>query len=498
MNLLKKGILVFLVTGVIVSCEDNDELNNPDGNITGTGLTEISFPLKTLAVVSDEKTGGDGTIVTVTPQGFGVDYYEVDFGDPNSTADVITISDIAFRGSAIYDYPNESKTATYTITVTAKSNKGLADVAQTKDITLTHSVQSIDTSPDSPTEEGRNNMFSIYTNGFEYEGSLVSYAAGTSATGGSEVALASGNAILEFSRLGSDAGALKLGGNIVTADAFASGIGVNNIHFDVHSNFATGINVLKLTLVDNTNSVNYVIDGIALTDGECVSLDYDLATDFSAPVVQFDEIKFEVGTGGSANDHATLNVDNIYMPRVDRTTILNGDFNSKQDFWKWAVFTDGETNPFGSSSDGSWTNYDGTSNGSKTPGAKWSSSQSGGALRTSTSRYAYQALTLTPNTSYTLEYEYAIKSDSSDKEPVGGRRIEAVILDQHYVDGAKAASNVSSNLGSHVGTIAEGKFNATRGTKVLIPFTTNSSGEIAVMFYAVTPQDSWIDNVKVY
>ena len=42
------------------------------------------------------------------------------------------------------------------------------------------------------------------------------------------------------------------------------------------------------------------------------------------------------------------------------------------------------------------------------------------------------------------------------------------------------------------------KFSATRSTKVLIPFTTDSNGEVAIMFYAVTPVDAWIDNVKVY
>lgn len=497
MNLFKKGILAFILSSVFVSCEDNDSLINPDKDFKGTGLTEITFPIQTLSVKSDESVG-DGTIVTVTPQGLGVDYYVVDFGDPNSTSDVVTITDTAFRGSAVYDYPNEVAQVNYTITVTAKSNRGLADVTLTKNITVTHTVKSIDTSPDSPTEQGRNNIFSVFSNGFEHNGSFVSYNAGTSATGGSEVALASGNSILEFSRLGANAGTLALSNEVVIADAFASGIGVNNIHFDVHSNFQTGIDVLKITLVDNTNSVNYVIDGIDLTDGQWTSFDYNLATDFSAPVIQFDEIKFEVGTGGSAKDHATINVDNIYMPRTDRSSILNGDFNGGQNFWKWGVFTDGETNPYGSSSDGSWTNYDGTDNGSKTKGAKWTSSQSGGYLQSASSRYAYQGLTLMPNTSYTLEYEYAIKSDSSSNEPIGGRRVEAVVLDKHYVDGADAVNGINSNLGSHVGTIAEGKFSATVGTKVLIPFTTNSSGKIAVLFYAITPVDAWIDNVKVY
>jgi len=250
-------------------------------------------------------------------------------------------------------------------------------------------------------------------------------------------------------------------------------------------------------LVNGDNGDEYVIDGIDLTDGAWKGLDYNLATDFSAPVVQIDEIKFELGTGGTANDHATINVDNVYLSKDPSATILNGGFDLSTAQWRFATFTEGTTTPFGSSSDGSWTNYDGTDNGSKTRGAKWTSSQSGGPLQSSSSRYAYQALTLTPNTSYTLEYEYTIKSDSAN-DPIGGRRIVGVVLDGHYIDGADAVDDISSNLGNHVGTIAEGKFSASVGTTVQIPFTSNDSGEVAVLFYAVTPKDAWIDNVKVY
>jgi hypothetical protein len=492
MNLLKKGIFALLITGLIVSCEEDDSISAPIEGDTGTGLTEITFPgIPTSSV----KASGDGTIITVRPQGLGVDSYVVDFGDPDSTSDIVTITEDA--GTASYDYPNNLSEVTYTITVTAKSDKGFSEVVQTRNVTVTHEFESIDTAPASPTEEGRNNIFSIYTDGFEFDGSFVSYNAGNPASGGSEVALDSGNSILEFSRLGSDVAVLELD-EVVIADAFDTGIGVSDIHFDINSNFETGLDILKITLVDNANSIDYVLDGIDLTDGEWASFDYDLATDFSAPVLQFDEIKLELGTGGTANDHATIYVDNIYMVRGDRTAILNGDFDGGQDFWKWGVFTNGETNPYGSSSDGSWTNYDGTDNGSKTKGAKWSSSQSGGSLRSSNSRYASQGLTLTPNTDYILEYEYAIKDDSSSNEPLEGRQIVGLVLENHYVDGADAVDDITSNIGVHIGTIAEGKFSDTRGTTVQIPFTSNSSGEISVMFYAVTSVDGWIDNVKVY
>ena len=145
-----------------------------------------------------------------------------------------------------------------------------------EDITVNHEVQSINTSPVSPDEQGRNNVFSIFSNGFDHEGSFISYATGTSITGAAEVVLDSGNSILQISRLGTADGVLKLGDNVVIADVFASGIGVNNIHFDIHSNFETGIDVLKLTLVDTVNDSEYTIDGIELTDGEWVSFDYNL------------------------------------------------------------------------------------------------------------------------------------------------------------------------------------------------------------------------------
>jgi hypothetical protein len=490
MNLLKKGIFALLITGLIVSCEEDDSITTPIEGNTGTGLTEITFPgIPTSSV----KASGDGTIITIRPQGLGVDYYVVDFGDPDSTSDIVTITEDA--GTASYDYPNNLEEVTYTITVTAKSDKGFPEVVQTRNVTVTHEFESIDTAPPSPTAR-RYNVFSIFTDGADVDGTLVGYPIGDAATGGKVVALESGNSILEFSRLGSDTGNLTLKDEVVIADAFTSGVGATNMHFDVHSNFATGIDKLKITLVNGGTEYVFNQD---LTDGEWISLDLDLATDFSAPVVQFDEIIFELGTGGTASDHATINVDNVYLSRMTGSTIINGDFIKKQDFWKWGVFTNGETNPFGSSSDGSFYDIDGNNTGSKTAGAKWSSSQSGGQLRTSSSRYAYQELNLKPNTDYVLEYQYAIRT--GDPQPIGGNRIVGLILDGQYVDGADAVDNISDNLGNHEGFIAEGKFNETTdgaGTVVQIPFTSNDSGEVAVMFYAVTSKDAYIDNVKVY
>jgi len=476
MNILKRGIGILLLVGLMASCED-DEFQRLEPTDTSNGSTTLIFTNITTSV------SGDGTIVTVDPVAVGVDSFVVDFGDGSAP---VTISEV--HGTATHDYSNVAASADYTISVTAKAD-GQSDITDTRDITVTHTVTPISTAPASPTGR-RYNVFTVFADG---------YPTGTSATGGTLVTLDSGNNLTQFSRLGTDSGVLELGDEVVVADAFASGIGSTSIHFDVYSAFATGIDKLKITLVDNANSIDYVIDGLDLTDGEWTSFDFDLAADFSAPVVQFDEVKFELGAGGTARDHASITVDNIYLPRMTGSTIINGDFEDGQDFWKWGTFTDGETNPFGSSSDGSDFDIDGNDTGGKTRGAKWSASQSAGEFRSSSSRFAYQELLLTPGADYVLQYQYAIKDDSGT-DPIGGRRVVGLILDSWYEDGADAADNLGNNLGFNEGFVAEGKFSDTTddfGTLVSIPFTANASGEVGIMFYTVSPKDAYVDNVKV-
>ena len=471
MNLLKKGMSALLLMGLVISCDAEVYVPiSPDAT---------SFDGSTAAVFSSFSTdsSGDGTIVAVTPITVGVDSYVVDFGDGSSAVS-------AAQGETVtHDYSNVDASTDYTISVTA------GGVTKTTDITVDHAVESIGTAPSSP-EGKRYNLLNIFTD---------ASSVGSAGSGGTLVTLDSGNNLLEFSRLHSDTGVVQLSDEVVLADAFYNGVGSSDIHFDVHSKFAEGIDKLKITLVDNTNGVSYVIDDLALTDGEWTGFDLNLTTDFSSPVVQFDEILFEVATNGTAKDHATITVDNIYMSRMTGATILNGDFEDGQDFWKWTTFTDGETNPFGSSSDGSDFDIDGNDTGGKTRGAKWSSSQSAGEFRTSSSRFAYQELILTPGANYILEYQYAIKDDSGT-DPIGGRRVVGLILDEHYDDGADAVDNLGNNLGFDEGFIAEGKFSDTTddfGTLVQIPFTANSSGEVGILFYAVSPKDAFIDNVKV-
>ena len=482
MNILKKGISVLLLAGLIVSCGEDD--------LKPTGLSE------TILSSFSATASGDGTIITVTPVSIGASSYTVDFGDPNSTSDVLTISEQG--GSVSYDYPNEVEEVTYTITVTSASDKGLSPKTITETVTVINAVMSsLSTVPASPNKSNAD-VFALFTDGMDFDGGFLEYRWGEAASGGTLVAV-DDNSVIQLSRLGSSAGVLSMK-SVETANAFGDGIAATHIHFDVHSDFAEGIDKLKVTIKAGDDS--YDIDGLDLTDGDWASFDFELASDFSGAVTAIDKISFELGTGGTAKDHASIHVDNVYLYKTTGSTILNGDFEIEGTYatsqWRFATFTDGNTNPFGSSSDGSDFDIDGNDTGGKTRGAKWSSSQSGGQLASSNSRYAYQALALTPNTDYVLEYQYAIDDDNN--EIIGGRHIVGLILDGHYTDGAEAVNDVNNNLGSHAGYVAEGKFSSSPndyGTFVQIPFTSNESGEVAVMIYSVSPDDAWIDNVRV-
>ncbi len=195
-----------------------------------------------------------------------------------------------------------------------------------------------------------------------------------------------------------------------------------------------------------------------------------------------------------ASDAITINVvvEDVFVAITPE--IINGDFDDGQNDWKFSSFTGGTTSPFNSSGDGSWLNYDGTDNGAKTKGAKWTMSTSAGAYLSANTRYAYQAIVVSPNTDYILEYEYAIKDDGT--QAPGDNRIHGGIIDGHFEDGADAIPNFDAlPLASFVGDMDLGK---TVFTTVEIPFTANASGEVAILIYGVTDVDAYVDNVKVY
>ena len=179
-------------------------------------------------------------------------------------------------------------------------------------------------------------------------------------------------------------------------------------------------------------------------------------------------------------------------PPAINPEIVNGDFESGTSGWKPSGCTDCSTNAFNASSDGSPLNYDGADSGSsKTPGAKYTGSTSAGPSLSSSTRYGYQAIVVTPNTNYILEYEYAIKTDKDDID--GGDRAVISIIDGWYDDAADAAS--STPLVTLEGSKANGKGNFEVVKQV---FSSNASGEIAILMYGITNDELYIDNVKVY
>lgn len=200
-----------------------------------------------------------------------------------------------------------------------------------------------------------------------------------------------------------------------------------------------------------------------------------------------------------ATDVITLNVTVVDVFVAISPEIINGDFSDGQNDWKFSSFTGGTTSPFNSSSDGSNLNYDGSDNGSKTAGAKWTMSTSAGVYFSSNSRYAYQAIVVSPNTEYVLEYEYSIKTQEEQAGIAeGGNRIVGGILNGHFEDGADAVPDNGNDglyLISHVGSMDLGKGVF---TTVEERFTSNASGEISILIYGVTDVDAYVDNVKVY
>lgn len=580
MNLYKKGLFALLVLVIAVSCDDEYEVLQPAQNSNGPGLTEISF--SSFKATSGPDTNGleDGTYYTVKPLAIGASSYVVDFGHGAT----VTIAENG--GTASYDYPNELAQATYTITVTAKSDKGFADVSLSEDVTVNHGLTTLTSIPASPTILNEN-VVAIFSDGIETDGAFTPY---TSSISGSnfdngdadhnEVEVGDiKNKVIQYSRLhGTTAASIAFDPAISVADVFGTDATADYIHFDLHSIHEIGVDKVKITLGGKSFEQD-------LANDVWTGLDIDFAAE---GITQIDDITLEVGTGGTVSNEATLNVDNIYLYReplsipdfttdevlsdydvtftsiselatsyswdfgdgagtsteenptysytddgqektymVTLTTtnsrnntssitkevivggsdgpidpeILWGHFNgsSGDTYGPWKIAnTPGSSNPFSGSSDGSCTNYDGTDNGSKTRGAKWSSSNSAddadGTADPGDTRYAYQAVTLSPNTDYIFEYEYAIKTGGAETNSV-----VAAILNGHYSDSDVALA--SNPLVEHVGTEAKGKFadnSCSGGTTVKLRFRSNAVGEVSIFIYTFNDVDAFVDNVKVY
>ena len=244
----------------------------------------------------------------------------------------------------------------------------------------------------------------------------------------------------------------------------------------------------------STESISYLWD----FDGVTTSTEKDPSYTFAAGEGTY-PVTLTAIDANEASTTVTLDVDVVDRFVPIPVTIINGDFNGGQSDWKFSSFTGGTTSPFNSSSDGSFTNYDGTDNGAKTPGAKWTKSTSAGVYLSSNTRYAYQAILVSPTlpdrtVKYILEYEYAIKTPAEQAGvAAGGNRIISEVLDGHFADGADAVA--STPIKQFIADEVKGK---TTHTTVEQEFTTNASGEISIMIYAVSDVDCYIDNVKVY
>ena len=581
MNLFKKGILALGVSVLIVSCTDDFEPIQPLANSLGAGLSEISFSSFSVSAGADENGVDDGTYVSVTPLAIGATSFAVDFGN----GETVTINQNG--GTASYDYPNTNTQSTYVITVTAKSNRGLADVSQTQNFTVTHTPGSPTSAPDSPSLLNEN-VYKVFSNGTESEGAFSAYTNAISANlAGSDSSEFNerevgdtGNDVIQYSRLQSpNTAAISFASPVVVADVFGAGSSADYLHLNLHSIHSKGVNKVKI-------SVGGEVFHKLLEDNVWASLVIDLAAE---GITQIDAITIELSEGGTANGEATLNVDNVlfyreplsvpeftfddvesdfevtfsnaseratsylwdfgdgntstdenpihsytndgvervYMVTLTTTNFINkgtsitkevrvggpagpidpeilrGDFErsngaSDSDIRNaWKISTTGNSNPFGTSSDGSCTNYDGSDNGSKTRGAKWSSSQRAnpdGSARPGDTRYAYQAIIVSPNQDYIFEYQYAIKSGGPETNSVVG-----MILNGHYANSADALA--SNPLIKNVGFNANGKFGdggCSGASTVRQQFRSNAVGEVSIFFYTVNDRDAYIDNVKVY
>ena len=257
MNILKKGIFALLITGLILSCEEDDNIMANE-NAEGPGLTEITFSSFDVTVGPDENGIEDGTYVTVKPLAVGVSSYDVDFGDGSAPVTVEEPGGTA--ATASHDYPNELEEVTYTITVTAKSNAGLASVTKTEDFTVEHEVTTVASAPDSPIILDEN-VYAIFSDGIESSGvfsaytnqsSSADFVAGTAEY--NEVAVGDiNNNVIQYSRLqDTNAASISFDPAIIIADVFGTDASADYIHLDLHSIHDIGVDIVKITLGGQT------------------------------------------------------------------------------------------------------------------------------------------------------------------------------------------------------------------------------------------------------
>lgn len=245
-----------------------------------------------------------------------------------------------------------------------------------------------------------------------------------------------------------------------------------------------------------------------MVDGEMVCATESTTTAFG-PFAKFEAgegtytVKLTALDANEASHTVEIEVEVIdkFVPLP--VTVLNGDFEDGNENWKISFSNGWNNNAFESSSDGSSLKYDGTDNGGSTRGAKWNATRSVGSLASSNTRVAYQPVVVSPSSGertvkYILEFQYSIKTDIAT-DPPEGRIVIADVVEGHYDDGWAAYQETDRGGGTSLLHMevseAKGKGNFTTVTG---EFTAPGSGQVAIMFSAITPVDVYVDNVKVY
>lgn len=199
-------------------------------------------------------------------------------------------------------------------------------------------------------------------------------------------------------------------------------------------------------------------------------------------------------TATSITGNTSVSTEQLTIAEGFVVEVVNGDFSAGTSSWKPSNFDGSSTSAFNTTSDGDSFDYSGVDTGTKTPGAKYTSSTTMiGPLeslsRSTSSRAAYQEITVEPNKEYTIEFSAAITNS--------GDAVYVEILDGWF-DGVGADAFASSTgagpLARAFVDVANGKANFAPGTAT---FTANASGQVTIWMYSLTTADAWVDNVKV-
>ncbi|WP_158979264.1 hypothetical protein [Cellulophaga sp. L1A9] len=254
---------------------------------------------------------------------------------------------------------------------------------------------------------------------------------------------------------------------------------------------------------ESSESTNYVWDfgeGVICDGVDGVCSTESTTTDKDVAFVRFNagEGDYEVTlTALDANEASGVLTQIVEVRDVFvaiNPTVENGDFENKTFDTDWGqIGTTGfsSTTP-NTSSDGSWLDSDGVDTGAKTGGMKFSASASN-LDNPGSRRFAYQPIKVSETTAdrtvkYIVEFEYSFKSAATP-----GSSITLQILDGYFdeVSDALASTPLTEEINDEI-------LGNTVFTTVKKEFTSNASGEVAILFFASTDQDAYIDNVKVY